>query len=225
VAFSSNRGGGVNLFLKDSNGTGQDDPLFQSVTNKSADDWSPDGRFLVFSNQDPKTQSDLWALPMLPGLAGDRVPSPLLTGEFNEGRGRVSPDSRWLAYVTDESGQDEVYVQTFSPGHPAKAGKLQISTAGGSQPRWRGDGKELFYVAPDRKMMATDVKVTGDLFDRGAPRVLFEMLFIPADLSGFSYAPSPDGRKFLMTADPAGNAEAPSLTVAVNWQAASKKRP
>jgi Tol biopolymer transport system component len=224
VAFSSNRGGGVqNLYQKDSKGTGQDDPLFQSVTNKSANDWSRDGRFIVFSNQDPKTQFDLWALPVLPGHVGDRVPIPLLTGEFNESMGRVSPDTRWLAYVTDESGRNEVYVQPFSPGHPAKAGKLQISTEGGSQPRWRGDGRELFYVAADRKMMATDVIVSGELFDRSAPHVLFEMTSSPADLSGFSYAPSADGKTFLMTAAPTGNAEAPTLTLVVNWQAAVKK--
>jgi hypothetical protein len=104
--------------------------------------------------------------------------------------GQVSPSSRWLAYVSDESGRAEVYVQAFSPGNPAKSGKLQISTAGGSQPRWRGDGKELFYAAPDRKLMVTKVKSTGDIFDRSAPQALFEMLFNPSNLIGFDYAPS-----------------------------------
>ena len=224
VAFSSNRGGGVhNLYQKDANGTGQDDPLFQSGTYKSADDWSRDGKFIVFSNQDPKTKSDLWALTMIPGNPGDRTPIPLLTSEFNEWMGQVSPDSRWLAYVSDESGREEVYVQAFSPGNPAKAGKLQVSTAGGSQPRWRGDGKELFYAAPDRKMMVTAVKSTGEIFDRSAPQPLFEMLLYPTNMAGFYYAPSADGKKFLMTTEPKGNTETPPLTVVVNWQAALKK--
>ena len=100
---------------------------------------------------------------MTPGNQGDRTPIPLLTSEFSERTGQVSPDSRWLAYASDESGRAEVYVQAFFPGNRAKAGKWQISTAGGSQPRWRGDGKELFYVAPDRKLMATEVKSTGDI--------------------------------------------------------------
>ena len=174
VAFSSNRGGGVhNLYQKDSNGTGQDEPLFQSVTNKWADDWSRDGKFIVFSNQDPKTGSDLWALPMTPGIPGDRTPIPLLTSEFNEWMGQVSPNSRWLAYVSDESGQAEVYVQPFSPSNSTKVGKLQISTGGGSQPRWRADGKELFYAAPDRKMMVAEVNVTRrDLRSKRAARAL-----------------------------------------------------
>jgi Tol biopolymer transport system component len=219
VAFSSNRGGGVNnLYQKDANGTGQDDLLFQSVTNKSADDWSRDGKFVVFSNQDPKTQSDLWALPMTLGKPG--TPVPLLTSEFAETMGQVSPNSQWLAYVSDESGRNQVYVQAFSPSHPTKAGKWQISTAGGSQPRWRADGKELFYAAPDRNLMVTEVKSTGDIFERTAPQALFEVLPNPA---GFDYAPNADGKKFLMTAAPKGDTQAPPLIVAVNWQTVLKR--
>jgi dipeptidyl aminopeptidase/acylaminoacyl peptidase len=211
------------IFTGETNGTGQDELLFQSATNKRVNDWSRDGRFIVFSNQDPKTKSDLWALPVTPGRPGGRIPIPLLTSEFSERMGQISPDSRWLAYVSDESGRAEVYVQAFSPGNPAKAGKLQISTAGGSQPRWRGDGKELFYFAPDRKLMVTEVKSTGDLFDRSAPQALFEMLLNPSNLTGLDYAPSADGRKFLVAAEPEGNTEAPPLTVVVNWQAVLKK--
>ena len=221
--FSTNRGGGIyNLYQKDSNGIGQDDPLFQSATSKWADDWSRDGKFIVFTNEDPKTESDLWALPMTPGIPGDRTPIPLLTSEFNQRMGQVSPNSRWLAYVSDESGRDEVYVQPFAPSNSTKVGKLQISTAGGSQPRWRADGKELFYAAADRKMMVAEVNVTRETFDRSAPHVLFEMLFGLPNLARY-YSPSADGKKLLMAAEPEGNAEASPLTVVVNWQAAVKK--
>jgi Tol biopolymer transport system component len=223
VAFSSNRAGGVqNLYLKDSNGAGQDGPLFRSATDKLANDWSRDGKFIVFNNQDSRTQSDLWALPMSPGIPGDRIPIPLLTSEFNESMGQISPDSRWLAYVSDESGRAEVYVQPFSPGNPTKAGKVQISTAGGTQPRWRSDGKELFYAAPDRKMMVAEVNVTRDAVDPRAPHVLFEMLFDLPKQAGFYYSPSADGKKLLMAAEPDGNTQAP-ITVVMNWQAGLKK--
>jgi serine/threonine protein kinase len=223
IAFSSNRDGGVqNLYLKDSNGTGQDEPLFQSGTDKFASDWSRDGKFIVFSNRDPKTGSDLWVLPMTPGLPGDRMPMPLVTSEFNDSMGQVSPNSRWLAYVSDETGQAEVYVRPFSPNNPTKLGKLPISTGGGSQPRWRADGKELFYTAPDRKMMVTEVKMTLETFDRSAPQVLFEMRFGFPNVAGFNYSPSADGQRLLMAAEPDGNVNA-SLTVVVNWQPGSKK--
>jgi dipeptidyl aminopeptidase/acylaminoacyl peptidase len=223
VAFSSNRAGGVqNLYLKDSNGAGQDGPLFRSATDKLANDWSRDGKFSGFNNQDSRTQSDLWARPMSPGIPGDRIPIPLLTSEFNESMGQISPDSRWLAYVSDESGRAEVYVQPFSPGNPTKAGKVQISTAGGTQPRWRSDGKELFYAAPDRKMMVAEVNVTRDAVDPRAPHVLFEMLFDLPKQAGFYYSPSADGKKLLMAAEPDGNTQAP-ITVVMNWQAGLKK--
>jgi serine/threonine protein kinase len=223
VAFSSNRAGGVqNLYLKDSNGTGKDESLFQSGTNKLASDWSRDGKFIVFSSQDPKTESDLWVLPMTPGIPGDRIPIPLLTSEFSESMGQVSPNSRWLAYVSDETGRAEVYVRPFSPGNPTKAGKWQISKEGGSQPRWRADGKELFYTAPDRKMMVAEVKAALETFDQSASHVLFEMRFGFPNLAGFYYSPRADGQRLLMAAEPEENASDP-LTVVVNWQTGSKR--
>jgi len=223
IAFSSNRAGGVqNLYLKDSNGTGHDEPLFQSASNKFASDWSRDGKFIVFSSQDSKTGSDMWVLPMTPDIPGDRIPIPLVISQFSESMGQVSPNSRWLAYVSDETGQAEVYVRPFSPNNPTRAGKLPISTGGGSQPHWRADGKELFYLAPDRKMMVTPVKMTLETFDRAAPQVLFEMRFNFVRVAEFCYSPSVDGQKLLMAVEPEGNVNAP-LTVVVNWQAGPKK--
>lgn len=104
-------------------------------------DWSPDERFLTYFRSDPKTQLDQWVLP----LFGDRQVFPFLNAEFNESQGQFSPDTKWMAYVSDESGVSQIYVQSF----PTLTGKFQISTEGGSQPRWRRDGRELFYVAAD----------------------------------------------------------------------------
>ena len=224
IAFSSNRDGGVqNLYLKNSNGTGKDEPLFQSGTNKFASDWSRDGKFIVFSNQDPKTGSDVWVLPMTPGIPGDCMPMPLVTSEFNESMGQVSPNSRWLAYVSDETGTGGgVTYSRFHRTTQRSWVSCRFSTGGGSQPRWRADGKELFYTAPDRKMMATEVNMTLETFDRSAPQVLFEMRFDFPNLGGFNYSPSANGQRLLMAAEPDGNVNA-SLTVVVNWQPGSKK--
>ena len=101
--------------------------------------WSPDGRVLLYAIQHPKTGLDLWALP----LAGDRKPFPVVQTPFDETAGQFSPNGRWVAYQSNESRQVEIYVRPF----PGPGSQWQVSTAGGSQPRWRPDGKELFYVA------------------------------------------------------------------------------
>ena len=115
--------------------------------------WSRDGRFIVYFEIDPKTKNDLWVLPT-EGAAADRKPIPFLRTEFNEMFGQLSPDSHWMAFTSDRSGRREVYVRPFPPGE----GEWTISIAGGEQPRWRGDGKELFFEAADGKMMAVPVK-------------------------------------------------------------------
>ena len=223
VAFSSNRGGGVqNLYQKDSNGTGQDELLFQSATNKRANDWSRDGRFIVFSNQDPKTKYDLWALPMTPGNQGDRTPIPLLTSEFSERTGQVSPDSRWLAYASDESGRAEVYVQAFFPGNRAKAGKWQISRGGGTEPRWSPDGKAIYYVGP--KGMLTFVAVSDEAgFTTGVSQPLFR-IHSRAPISStdvFTYDVARDGKRLLVNRY-AKPDHLPPLTIMLNTTAPPK---
>ncbi len=217
VAFASTRKGHADLYLKASNGTGEDELLFESKDAKGPTDWSRDGRFLIFVNTDAKTSEDLWALP----VTGDKKPIPLLRTQYREGQAQLSPDSRWLAYASNESGQYQVYVQPFAPGRDTPmTGKWQISTTGGEQPRWRGDGKELFYLDRDRKVMAVDVRATAQSFDRGAPRGLFD-----SRINNFSraYAPSPDGARFLMPVPQGARGEAPPLTVVVNWLSGVKK--
>jgi Tol biopolymer transport system component len=234
VVFNSNRENGVyNVYQKAASGTGQEELLLQTQENKFPFDWSHDGRFLIFVNRTSKTALDLWALPLPPGNTlgkpGDAKPILLVQTPFQEWMGQVSPDGRWLAYVSDESGRPEVYVQPFSPekaaASTAATGKWQVSTAGGGQPRWSSDGKELFYVTPDRKLMAVTVKPGGAGFERTTPQALFELHanIAATGLFLYRYAPAPDGKRFLVSTDTDTASETQPLTVVVNWQAAVRK--
>jgi hypothetical protein len=153
-------------------------------------------------------------------LQGDRKPTPFLRTEFNEGSGQFSPDGHWIAYTSDESGSDEIYVREFSSGSAQRswdaAGKWLISKGGGTDPRWRGDGKELFYVASDGKLMSVDISAKS-VFEVGAPRPLFQL---PPGFIGFEV--TADGRRFLIGAPVALSASAP-FTVVLNWQTTLKK--
>jgi eukaryotic-like serine/threonine-protein kinase len=220
VAFSSYRGGSTDLYRKAANQAGQDELLWRSEFPKFPTDWSRDGRFIIFRQTSPGTKLDLFALP----VTEDKKPIPLLNSEFNEIEGTVSPDGRWLAYASDESGSYEVYVQPFGPTSSKPAtGKWQISIGGGSDPHWRGDGREMFYVAPNRKIMAVAVKTDGDGFVPSPPQSLFDMRFSVDDLGVSRYAVSADGQRFLIAADPETAPESPPLHVTVNWLAALKR--
>jgi dipeptidyl aminopeptidase/acylaminoacyl peptidase len=211
IAFTSDRDGTSNLYQKTSSGAGSEELLLRSGTAKYAMDWSPDGRFIAYESQDPKTGTDLWVLPLL----GDRKPVPFLQTGFNEGQGQFSPDGRWMAYVSDESGRGEVYVQTF----PASGGKWQISAAGGAYPRWRRDGKELFYVAAGQKLMVVPVQADST-FQAGRPQALFELHFFQPVIP---YNASADGQRFLVNT-PLEEDNSSPVTVVLNWTAELKKR-
>src|SRR5262249_52876426 len=133
VVFQSNRNGIFNLYWKLSNFAGADEVLLESDQNKSPLDWSSDGRFLLFRNSSPQTGADLWILPVF----GDKKPFSFLKTPFDESDGQFSPDGKWIAYQSNESGRFEIYVQPF----PGPGGKFQISTNGGAQPRWNKNGK------------------------------------------------------------------------------------
>jgi Tol biopolymer transport system component len=139
--------------------------------------------------------------------------------------GQLSPDGRWLAYTTNASGLFQVMVQPFAPAFEKPlAAKWQISTAGGAQPRWRGDGKELYYMAPDGKLMAVEVKAMRESFEHGTPRALFRSRAdAPTGAVSWSYVPSPDGNRFLIRTPAGAAAESPVLTVVVNWPSGAKK--
>jgi Tol biopolymer transport system component len=208
MVFSSTRAGRMDLYQKVSSGAGKDELLLQTGTYKQPTDWSRDGRFIVYREAAPKTKGDLWLLP----LAGDRKPIPYLQTEFTEDDGRFSPDGRWMAYSSDEAGRMEVYVQPIPPS----GAKWQISTTGGAQPRWRRDGKELFYLAPDRKLMVAGIQA-GATIQASAPKPLFETRTLPPSIVNPQlYEPTADGRRFLITTL-AGESAATPLTVVVNW--------
>ncbi len=221
VAFLSSRNGVFDLFEKPSNGVGDEQPLLVSGEAKAPLSWSPDGRFLLYGNQDPKTGADLWALPMF----GDRKPFPVVQTPFEEAAGQFSPDGRWVVYQSNASGRMEIDVRPF----PGPGGQWQVSTAGGSQPRWRPDGKELFYIAPDARLMAVPIAVgtDGQTLEPGAPVPLFPTrLASGANIlsGGFSkpqYAVAPDGRFLLNTA--VDEETASPITIVLNWDAGLKK--
>jgi len=211
-------GGSGALKVKPAGSIGAERLLFQSRLGKFANHWSRDGRFLVYTEVSTKTGMDLYALadPLSPG---EHKPIPLVVTEFSESQGQFCPDGHWLAYCSSESGRYDVYVRPF-PTDDARTGKWMVSSNGGMQPRWRADGKELFYVSPDRKLMAVDTK-TGPSFEAGAPHVLFESpLFLPAQAL-FRYDVTPDGQRFLMILPTTGVGSA-AATVMMNWESALK---
>ena len=206
VVFSSMREGLPNLYQKLSSGAGGEELLLKTEDAKIANDWSPDGRHVLY-NAASRQSSDLWVLP----LFGERRPEPFARTDFQESGGRFSPDGRWIAYVSDESGRFEVYVQSF----PASGGKWQVSDGGGASPRWRRDGRELFYLSADGKLMAVEVNGSSDTFKSEAPVPLFETRV--GSISGDSpYDVAADGRRFLVKVLVEETAPAP-VTVVLNW--------
>jgi hypothetical protein len=149
-------------------------------------------------------------------LGGDAKPYPLLQSEFTENHGHFSPDGRFFAYVSNESGRPEVYVQSFPPA----GGKWQVSTGGGAQPHWRRDGKELYYIAPDRKLMVVGVK-PGETFVYGTATPLFQTQ-VPSAASANRYDVTADGQRFLVNSPAQSGKEAP-FNVILNWTSTLKK--
>jgi dipeptidyl aminopeptidase/acylaminoacyl peptidase len=230
IVFRSNRGNKSGLYIRASSGSGQDEVLVSTPNNTIADQWSRDARFIVYSEQDPKTRWDLWVLPMDDSGKPSGKPTPFLHSGFSEIDGQLSPDSKWMAYTSDVSGAREVYVQPF----PAADNEIRISTAGGEQPRWRGDGRELYYIAADGKMTAVTVTETAGpkpSLKAGTPVALFDAHSASAPSttnSYFNYDVTADGKRFLVSALGAGAASAsaqavPPLTVQVNWRPAGRK--
>jgi Tol biopolymer transport system component len=212
IVFNSNRKGHLDLYQKTSSGAGPEEALLEDNQDKYPSSWSPDGRYILYRTRGGQTGSDLYLLP----LSGDHKPLPFLETKFNEDIGQFSPDGRWVAYSSDESGRSEVYVVPF----PESGGKWQISTVGGNFPRWRHDGAEIFYVTPDNKLMAATINGKGANFEVGAVKPLFETRIV---LGGrYQYAVSADGQRFLINTAPEQAAPAP-ITVVLNWAAGLKK--
>ena len=210
IAFASDQGGPGNLYQKSSSGGVNEEQILSTSERKWPSDWSPDGRFIVYASASPRTKLDLWVLPM----DGDRKPVPYLQSDFNEDQARFSPDGRYIAYCSDESGRYEVYVQTF----PTSGKKWQISTGGGAQPRWRRDGRELFYISPERKVEVVDIHADGSTFEAGTPKALFQTRLPGYPIARSTYDVTADGQRFLINNLSEGASSAP-ITVVVNWMA------
>jgi len=218
IVFTSNRGGtGVELFEKAV--TGATEERSRGAKTEVPESWSPDGRFLLYANFDASTGTDLWALPMV----GDPKAFPVVQTRFEERRGQFSPDGRWVAYESNESGQFEIYARAF----PGSGARWQVSTAGGMQVRWRRDGKELFYVAPDGTMMAASISVSADrqTLNAGQPIALFKTHLATGGgvtANRAQYDVAADGR-FLLNTNVDDSVPAPPITIVQNWQAALGK--
>ncbi|MCX6621931.1 MAG: hypothetical protein NTY38_12830, partial [Acidobacteria bacterium] len=214
LIFSSNRNGPYNLFQKPANSAKAEEILLESSENKFATSYSRDGRFLLYTVMYTKQKANTWVLP----LEGARKPVPFRITECSERQPRFSPDGHWVAYTSDESGRDEVYVRSFSMNSTGTAveagGKWPISNGVGFDPRWRGDGRELYYRADYRKLMAVEI-ATKPAFRAGSPRPLGTLTLA----SGWDVAA--DGRRFLGLVT--GSEAPPSYTVVLNWQEGLKK--
>jgi Tol biopolymer transport system component len=211
IAFSAKRKGERDIYLMDANGTREPEIVLQTSLQKNVEQWSPDGKFLVYNSQPPNTNPDLYVLP----LSGERKPIPFLTSPFTEDMGQISPNGRWIAYRSNESGANEVYVQTFTPGDPAPRRKWRISTDGGMEPQWRRDGKELFYIRGST-LMAVDIRSDGREFEAGLPKPLFDKIL--SNVARNRYVISRDGQRFLIVTPPEDQTNS-DIHVVGGWQA------
>jgi Tol biopolymer transport system component len=212
VAWGSNRDGVYHVYEKSASGSGQDRLLFHTALYKFPTDWARDGRVIVYRQIDPKTGYDIWFAPAEP-QSTEFEPTPFLVTAANEAAAVVSPSGKWIAYTSDESGRYEVYVQSF----PSGGGKRQISASGGAAPLWRGDGRELFFHAPDGTLMAVPV-LHGASMTTGAPIALFSFRPSGAFITPY-YSVTADGQRFLLSTVLEGGPGAP-LSVLVNWHVA-----
>ena len=218
IAFGSNRSGVFDLYRKNVSGAGGDERLLATPEDKLPTDWSADGRFLLYRSVDPKTSFDIWALSMTDGK-----PFPIVKTEYEERDAQFSPDGRWIAYQSNESGLFEIWLRPFPlPGTAVKDDeRLQVSVGGGTQVRWARDTSEIFYTALDGRLMGLRVRVepdgravsrgpTVEIAGAGAPRILGGGTALP------SYMVSPDGKRFLMTVAPQPLNDRP-ISVRLNW--------
>jgi Tol biopolymer transport system component len=230
IVFSSNRRGRFfDLYRKAVDSVGAEELLYADDTNKRATSWSADGKLLLYDAIGPGSQTgqDIWVLPLPPDRTGAAVkPSLVLQTTSNERDARFSPDGRWILYSSNESQDLEVFVTPFPPTASGPGGKRQVST-GGTGPygaRWRQDGREIFYVTPDRKLMATEVAIKGGTLELGTARSLLGLGYqSETGFLGFlSFNVSADGQRFLLSSAPEQQSAEP-LTLILNWASGLNK--
>ena len=204
MAFSRTRGSGSDVYIKSALGAAPEEVVSKGEEDRFPADFSPDGQFLLYSHYHAMTLDDLWTLP----LRGNKKPESIVRTSYNDNRGRFSPDGKWVAYVSTESDRAEVYVIGF----PTARERIQISTTGGNVPRWKGDGKELFF-SNSTAMMAVDISVSsaGDL-QAGVPHKLFDVS------AAGEWDVSRDGQRFLINVGPIpSTGGADPIRVILNW--------
>ncbi len=212
VVFTSQRRGPGDLYRKSASGASNEELLYESPLNKAATDWSSDGKFILFNvGGNPKSKGDIWILPM----AGERKATPFLQTEYNEGNARFSPDMKWIAYQSDASGSNEIYVRPF----PKPGAQWQVSASGGTTPMWNRNGKEIFFQNGG-KIMSAEVNGSGSTFEIGKVKLYFD----PQTVGGtIVYDVSDDGQKILLGIARGQRVTEP-LTLVINWHAEARKK-
>jgi serine/threonine protein kinase len=211
LVFSSNRKGPADLYRKPVDGAAAETVVLSEGINKTPTDWSKDGKYLLYREQNNRGDYDQMALPLAPGAK----PFPLVKTPFNESLGVFSPDGKWVAYESDESGRTEVYLTPF----PGPGGKRQVSTSGGAGPRWSGDGRELFFFTLDNSVISAEIHLSGAAAEIGALHSLYRMP------PGANFADvTRDGKRFLVTIPENESASGDTLTVIQNWPAMLNKK-
>jgi eukaryotic-like serine/threonine-protein kinase len=212
-AHTALQASGDHMFLLMADGSGKEQlleqPVFEAIANYPSS-WSPDGRVLLFDHQDKSGKISVWVLP----FSGDRKPHAFVETQFNAQMAKFSPDGRWVAYVSNDSGNDDVYVAPF----PGPGGRVQVSTGGGSQPRWRQNGRELFFLSPDKAVMAAEIAESQEGGLRvGAIRRLFALNPM-GGVPGYIYDATADGQGFIAAQD-VGHTSMIPIIVITNWSA------
>jgi serine/threonine protein kinase len=219
IVFASNRSGPMDLYSKNADGSGEERLLLMSENDKRPSSWSSDGRFLLYMDFDPKTAVDLWVLPDPVGPAKDPKPVPYLQTAFQEALAAFSPDGRWIAYLSTESGASQVYVRPFYPdriAESAASGRWMVSKDSATGlPHWRADSKQLYFLTSTLQLVSVDVNADKS-FQFESPRVLFSVPLIAA------YDMVPDGKRLLIPLPEGTNAPSP-FTVVTNWNAVLQK--
>jgi Tol biopolymer transport system component len=214
LAYSTTGGGAYAVLARASDGTGSVDTLYRSNVPAGPTCWSADGKSLFLGRYDSYYQ--LWVMPPIPGAKATCVQQT----RFNDFNAQLSPDGRWLAYSTNETGRMEVFVQAY----PGPGGKWRISTAGGGAPRWRADGRELFYRGPEGALMAVPIRAEGMGLDAGTPVILFQRRSPGAFPFRSSYDASPDGQRFLVNALMDDRGGGGAINVVIGWAAERRKK-
>ncbi len=217
IIYGSNAKGQIDLYRKAADGTGNEELLYADDANKVPTSWSHDGKFLLFFRVDRKTLQDIWVLPVGAPSASGALPKPFpwLATPFRQLHAKFSPDGHWVAYASNESGQFEIYAAPF----PEQGQRRRISNGGGSYPRWRADGKEIFYRGLNGTLMAAEVSSKGGNLEVGAVRSIGIQFTAP----DYQYDVSADGQRFLV-ATPREQRSPTPLTLVQNWTALLKRK-